>query len=251
VPPQAAPMIDRRYRTLGAIVLSCVAAAGCAAVENTPTLERASTVAPEPPPAAPAPNPVPETASTPPAPTPPAPAAAAAQPQAQSPAVSASKPPAASPPRPASAPRAPEPTPPKPPPQVAASEPPAVAPAAPAAPNTAPAASPAGAATLDFTSLVTRLRETKAIGVLTKLSVKNQSDDLLDEFRMYHKQGAPPTLEQLHRSYDMLFLKLLSLLQDGDPPLARDIDRSRSAIWDILADPRKFIQANLMAGASP
>jgi hypothetical protein len=250
-------MIDRRYRTLGAIVLSCVAAAGCAAVKNTPTLERASTVAPEPPPAspatAPAPNPVPETASTPPAstppaPTPPAPAAAAARPQAQSPAVSASKPPAASPPTLASAPRAPEPTPPRPPPQVAASEPPAVAPAA---PNTAPAASPAGPATLDFTSLVTRLRETKAIGVLTKLSVKNQSDDLLDEFRMYHKQGAPPTLEQLHRSYDMLFLKLLSLLQDGDPPLARDIDRSRSAIWDILADPRKFIQANLMAGASP
>ena len=49
----------------------------------------------------------------------------------------------------------------------------------------------------------------------------------------------------------MLFLKLLSLLQDGDPPLAKDIDRSRSAIWDILADPRKFIESNLMAGATP
>jgi hypothetical protein len=48
----------------------------------------------------------------------------------------------------------------------------------------------------------------------------------------------------------MLVLKLLSLVQDGDPPLASDIDRSRTAIWEILSDQRKFIDANLMAGAS-
>jgi hypothetical protein len=95
---------------------------------------------------------------------------------------------------------------------------------------------------------VTRLRETKAIGVITKISVKNQSDDLLEKFRAYHTQQAPP-LSELRRSYDMLLLKLLALLQDGDPPLAKDIDRSRAAIWEILADPRKFIESNLMAGA--
>ena len=56
-----------------------------------------------------------------------------------------------------------------------------------------------------------------------------------------------PPLSELRRSYDMLFLKLLSLLlQDGDPPLAKDIDRSRTAIWEILADPKKFIESNLM-----
>ena len=85
--------------------------------------------------------------------------------------------------------------------------------------------------------------------MLTKISVKNQSDDLLEKFRAYHKQQGAPTLTELRRSYDMLFLKLLSLLQDGDPPLAKDIDRSRSAIWEILADPKKFIESNLMAGA--
>jgi hypothetical protein len=102
--------------------------------------------------------------------------------------------------------------------------------------------------TLDFTSLVTRLRETKAIGVLTKISVKNQSDDLIDKFRAYHQERAPP-LAELRRSYDRLFLKLLSRLQDGDPPLAKDSDRSRTAIWDILADRNKFVASNLMAGA--
>jgi hypothetical protein len=122
-------------------------------------------------------------------------------------------------------------------------------PPAPTAQSAAPPAPQPAAAPLDFTSLVTRLRETKAIGVLTKISVKNQSDDLLEKFRAYHQQQAATPLSELRRSYDMLFLKLLSLLQDGDPPLARDIDESRSAIWDILADPKKFVASNLMAGA--
>ena len=74
--------------------------------------------------------------------------------------------------------------------------------------------------------------------------------DLLAQFREYHQQHGEATLPDLRHSYDMLVLKLLSLVQDGDPPLASDIDRSRTAIWEILSDQRKFIDANLMAGAS-
>jgi hypothetical protein len=85
--------------------------------------------------------------------------------------------------------------------------------------------------------------------VLTKISVKNQSDDLLERFRAYHRQQGAPPLSELRRSYDMLCLKLLTLLQDGDPPLAKAIDGSRAAIWEILADQKKFIESNLMAGA--
>jgi hypothetical protein len=111
-------------------------------------------------------------------------------------------------------------------------------------------ASPPAAAPLDFASLGTRLRQTKAIGTLTKLSLKNQVDDLLGRFRAYHKRQGAVTLPELRRSYDMLLLKVLSLLQDSDPPLARDIVQSRAAIWGILADPRKFTESNLMAGAA-
>jgi hypothetical protein len=120
---------------------------------------------------------------------------------------------------------------------------------APARAPTAPAASAPPASTLDFTSLGTRLRETKAIGVMTKLAVKNQADDLLEKFRAYHKRQSAMTLADLRNSYDLLVLKILSLVQDGDPPLAKEIDRSRAAIWDILADQRKFIESNLMSGA--
>jgi hypothetical protein len=93
---------------------------------------------------------------------------------------------------------------------------------------------------LDLTTLETRLKETKAIGVFTKITLKNQVDDLLDQFRAHYQGRARTTLAELRQPYDRLVLKLLSLLQDGDPELARTIVASREAIWGILADPNKF-----------
>jgi hypothetical protein len=103
--------------------------------------------------------------------------------------------------------------------------------------------------TLDVTSLLTRLRKTKAINLRTKLAVKNESEDLMERFRAYHAQHGTATLAELRQSYDSLLLKLYSLVEDGDPPLAHDIDRSRAAIWAILTDPMKFGSA--AANASP
>jgi len=93
---------------------------------------------------------------------------------------------------------------------------------------------------LDLTTLETRLKETKAIGVFTKITLKNQVDDLLDQFRAYYQGRSKISLAELRQSYDMLLLKVLSLLQDGDPSLARMVVASREAIWGILADPAKF-----------
>jgi hypothetical protein len=93
---------------------------------------------------------------------------------------------------------------------------------------------------LDLTALETRLKETKAIGVFTKITLKNQVDDLLDQFRAYYQGRTKTTLAELRQPYDRLLLKVLSLLQDGDPELAREIVTSREAIWSILADPNKF-----------
>jgi hypothetical protein len=93
---------------------------------------------------------------------------------------------------------------------------------------------------LDLKSLETRLRETKAIGVFTKLSLKNKVDDLLSQFREFHQGKSGSKLPELRQSYDLLMMKVLSLLQDSDPPLARDIVTSREAIWGLLADPAKF-----------
>ena len=131
---------------------------------------------------------------------------------------------------------------------------PQVQPAAPARPSTAaatpaavgPAATPKPAAasptapTLDLTSLEQRLRDTKAIGVFTKLSLKNQVDDLLGDFRALYKKAKPPPGPEFRQRYDLLLLKVLTLLQDGDPPLAAAISSSKEAIWGILCDPDKL-----------
>jgi len=99
---------------------------------------------------------------------------------------------------------------------------------------------PAGPPPLDLKTLETRLKETNGIGVLTKLTIKNQVDDLLDQFRAFYQGRLKTTLGELRQPYDRLVLKIVALLQDGDPPLAADIVASREEIWGILADPVRF-----------
>jgi hypothetical protein len=120
----------------------------------------------------------------------------------------------------------------------------------PASAAQAPRPSPVAAAPpLDLAGLESRLRATKAIGVMTKLALKNQVDDLLDSFRSHYRGRSKTPLPELRAAYDRLLMKVLSLLQDGDPALAKKIVSSREAIWGILSDPKKFSENNLMAGA--
>lgn len=93
---------------------------------------------------------------------------------------------------------------------------------------------------LDVAALKARLRDTNAIGVFTKLALKNQMDNLLKQFRAHYQSGQKNSVTSLRQPYDMLVLKVLALVQDGDPSLARTISGSREAIWGILADPEKF-----------
>jgi hypothetical protein len=122
----------------------------------------------------------------------------------------------------------------------AAAAPPVAAAAPVAAASTQPVDKQPAPAPLDLTALEQRLKDTHAIGVFTKLSLKNQVDDLLDAFRSFHGGQTQPPLAELRQRYDLLLLKVLTLLQDGDPPLASAISASREAIWALLADRNKF-----------
>jgi hypothetical protein len=122
--------------------------------------------------------------------------------------------------------------------QPAAEKPAAKAPAEPA-PKKEAAAAPAQPP-LDLNALEKRLKDTEAIGVFTKLTLKNQVDDLLAQFEAHHGGGNRTSLAELRQPYDLLMIKVLSLLQDRDARLANDLVRSREAIWGILSDPVKF-----------
>ena len=104
----------------------------------------------------------------------------------------------------------------------------------------APAERPSAPPPLDIAALEKRLKDTHAIGVFTKLSLKNQVDDLLAQFNQHYRSNGTPPLSGLRQKYDLLMLKVLSLLQDGDPALAQTIASSREAIWGILNDPAKL-----------
>lgn len=119
-----------------------------------------------------------------------------------------------------------------------------VKPAAVAAPTPKPqAAVPAAApapAPLALDTLEQRLKDTPAIGVFTKLTLKNQVDDLLSRFRAHYEGRGNLTIPQLRQNYEQLLAKVHELLRDGDPALAGAIVNSREAIWGVLADPVKF-----------
>jgi len=97
------------------------------------------------------------------------------------------------------------------------------------------------AAPLDLAALKEKLKATKAIGVFTKISLKNQVDDLMKQFSDYYQgKGKTTTMPELRRAYDLLLMKVLSLLQDSDQKLASEVVSSREAIWGLLSDPKKF-----------
>lgn len=93
---------------------------------------------------------------------------------------------------------------------------------------------------LDLTLLKERLKETTAIGLFTKLALKNQVDDLVEQFQAYYQGRSKRTLSQLREPYELLIMKVLVLLQDSDPQLGRDLLKSREAIWQVLSDKEKF-----------
>jgi hypothetical protein len=244
-------------RVAYAAVLLLLVTASCARVEPDTRVSKPRIVATQPATPQPAPEPAVRPAPQPePAAAAPAPQIVAPQPAAPQPAPEPAVRPAPQP-EPAAAPA----------PQIVAIRPaapqPAATPAAPLAPQPKPAAAPAPSApatapraasaaaapvakiaatapALDLNTLEDQLRATKAIGVFTKITLKNQIDDLLDQFREYHQGKAKVTITDLRRSFELLIMKVLSLLQDEDSKLASAIVSSREAIWALLADPKKF-----------
>jgi len=127
------------------------------------------------------------------------------------------------------------------------------APAAPpaAAPPSAPAPSPSPLpeasrpeptpeeATISLQELGARIKATPAIGTFSKLALKNDIDDLIDDLRGYH-QHHEGDLDDLHQRYEALVLKLMALLEDDEPDLALALARSRDNIWSRLVNPVEF-----------
>ena len=97
---------------------------------------------------------------------------------------------------------------------------------------------------LDVATLKLRLRETSALGVFAKLELRSEMGDLMQQLRWHHQGSTTTSFADLRLLYDQFVLKVLSLIRDGDPPLARAIARSQESIWGVLVDPEQFESAS-------
>lgn len=93
---------------------------------------------------------------------------------------------------------------------------------------------------IDLATLESRLVNTDAIGFFTKLELKSQLDDLTQKFRNFHKANSTVKLPALREEFDLLLLKLLTLLQDEDPTLHQEVAAARPRIWQTFSDPALF-----------
>ncbi|HLK71255.1 MAG TPA: hypothetical protein VKT19_04825 [Steroidobacteraceae bacterium] len=65
-------------------------------------------------------------------------------------------------------------------------------------------------------------------------------DDLLAQFRDFYAGKGQLTLAELRRTYELLLMKVVTLLQNDDPGLASAVSSSREAIWGILSNRSSF-----------
>ncbi|MGI9319645.1 MAG: hypothetical protein ACR2QW_20110, partial [bacterium] len=90
----------------------------------------------------------------------------------------------------------------------------------------------------DLESMTAKLRETKAIGTFTKLSLKKKIEKLSREFEIYHDGKSNLRIEQLRERFDLLYHKVVVLLEDADEELHKEIAAGREDIWAYFANNR-------------
>jgi len=89
---------------------------------------------------------------------------------------------------------------------------------------------------VDFEILEQRIRKTSAIGGLAKLKLSGDIKKMVADLKTYHGGGSPHTLEQHREQYDLLYMKVVSRVQDKDPELFHHLCNAWEPLWTTLQD---------------
>ena len=87
---------------------------------------------------------------------------------------------------------------------------------------------------IDFETLEQQVKDTKAVGVMTKLKLSNDINKLLSDLKEYQAGNSPLTLEQHREQYDLLYMKIVTLVQEKDPKLYHELCNAWDPIWAEL-----------------
>ena len=89
---------------------------------------------------------------------------------------------------------------------------------------------------VDFEILEQRIRKTKAMGGLAKLKLSGDIKKMVADLKTYHGGGSAHTLEQHRQQYDLLYMKVVSQVQDKDPELFNQLCNAWDPLWSALQE---------------
>ena len=89
---------------------------------------------------------------------------------------------------------------------------------------------------VDFEILEQRIRKTSAIGGLAKLRLSGDIKKMVAALKTYHAGDSPHTLEQHREQYDLLYMKVVTQVQDKDPELFNHLCNAWDPLWTTLQD---------------
>src|SRR5262245_60828672 len=85
--------------------------------------------------------------------------------------------------------------------------------------------------TLDVPTPRVRLKDTPAIGLIAKVRLRGEIEDLMDDLAAFHAGRGAQSLDALHARYRALVVRVVGMLAQGDAPLAHDLDASTDRLW--------------------
>lgn len=102
---------------------------------------------------------------------------------------------------------------------------------------------------VDLRTLTAALRDTKAVGTMTKIRLRNDINRVLGRLERWHGNKSRFTLDQLEEQYHMLLMKIATLIHDDDLVLHQQLCNAWAGIWLDLKDPDRFRQVRSRKGA--
>ena len=102
---------------------------------------------------------------------------------------------------------------------------------------------------VDLRMLTAALRDTKAVGTMTKIRLRNDINRVLGRLERWHGNKGRFTLDQLEEQYHLLLMKIAILIHDDDLILHQQLCNAWAGIWFDLKDPDRFRQMRSRKGA--
>ena len=99
---------------------------------------------------------------------------------------------------------------------------------------------------VDFETLEKKIRKTNAIGVMAKLKLSSDIKKLLADIKAFHAGNTTLTLEQQREQYDLLYMKVVSLVQEKDPELYNQLCSAWDPVWVALQDESNLEKVSLV-----